>query len=68
MEALVSDGELLKVDDVAARLKVNPETVRVWLRQGRLRGSRPGGTRMGWRVSESELRRFIGAGNPATAE
>jgi excisionase family DNA binding protein len=67
VEAPVTDGELLKVEDVAARLKVNPETVRVWLRQGRLRGSRPGGTRMGWRVPEAELRRFISAGSPAQA-
>jgi hypothetical protein len=33
--------------------------VRRWLRQGKLRGFRPGGTRLGYRVAESELQRFL---------
>lgn len=51
--------ELLTVDEIAERLKVHPETVRGWLRSGRLRGVRLGGTKLGWRVAESELRRFL---------
>ena len=50
--------ELLTVKDVAARLRVHPETVRTWLREGRLRGRRMS-DRMGWRVPVSEVDRFI---------
>ena len=50
---------LLTVREVAERLRSSPETVRRWLRRGRLRGFRPGGTKLGYRVPESELQRFI---------
>ncbi len=52
------DEELLTVKQVAERLKLHPETVRTWLRDGRLRGRRLS-DRMGWRVPAGELRRFI---------
>jgi excisionase family DNA binding protein len=57
----------MTVDQVAERLQVNSETVRRWLRLKRLRGLRPGGTRMGWRVSEADLAAFLeaGYGSPA---
>jgi excisionase family DNA binding protein len=55
----MNDQRLLTVRDVAERLRSSPETVRRWLRQGKLRGFRPGGTKLGYRVSESELQRFI---------
>jgi excisionase family DNA binding protein len=61
----MTDEELLTVDEFAARLKVHPETVRIWLRKGRLRGSRPGGTRLGWRIPAGELQRVVEAGFPA---
>jgi excisionase family DNA binding protein len=48
----------LKLDEVAAALRVNPETVRRWLVSGRLRGYRPGGKRAGWRIPAAELDRF----------
>ena len=48
----------LTVAEVAAWLRVHPETVRLWLRAGTLRGFMPGGKRTGWRVRESELQRF----------
>ena len=53
--------ELLTVAQVAARLKVNPETVRRWLRAGQLRGILLG-DRAGWRISESELATFLQQG------
>ncbi len=53
------DGMLLTVPQVAERLQVSEWTVRDWLRKGQLRGVRLGGTRIGWRVSEADLRRFI---------
>lgn len=53
---------LLTVEQVAERLQVHPETVRRWLRTGRLRGVRLGGSKLGYRVSEEELERLITRG------
>lgn len=55
----MTELRLLTVREVAERLRSSPETVRRWLRQGKLRGFRPGGTKLGYRVSEEELQRFI---------
>jgi excisionase family DNA binding protein len=55
----MDEQRLLTVREVAERLRSSPETVRRWLRQGKLRGFRPGGTKLGYRVPESELQRFI---------
>jgi excisionase family DNA binding protein len=55
----MNDQRLLTVREVAERLRSSPETVRRWLRQGKLRGFRPGGTKLGYRVPESELQRFL---------
>jgi excisionase family DNA binding protein len=55
----VPNGELLTVQQVAARLKLNPETVRRWLREGKLRGYLLGGDRSGYRVAEHDLDAFI---------
>jgi excisionase family DNA binding protein len=56
----MTEHRLLTVREVAERLRSSPETVRRWLRQGKLRGFRPGGTKLGYRVAEAELERFIG--------
>jgi excisionase family DNA binding protein len=56
----MSEERLLTVREVAQRIRSSPETVRRWLRQGKLRGFRPGGTKLGYRVPESELQRFLG--------
>jgi excisionase family DNA binding protein len=58
MVAVVSERSLT-VDQVAEALQVSPWTVRIWLRARRLRGFRPGGTKAGWRIRESDLERFI---------
>ena len=50
---------LLTVAEVAARLKIHPNTVRRWLKEGRLHGIMLGGTKTGWRVPESEVQRLI---------
>ncbi len=50
--------EYLTVDEVSARIRVHPRTVKRWLATGKLRGKLLG-DRAGWRVSESELRRFM---------
>ena len=45
------------VDEVATKMKVHPETVRKWLREGRLDGRNFGG-RTGWRVRAEEVEAF----------
>jgi excisionase family DNA binding protein len=49
----------LTVRDVAERLRTHEETVRRWLKSGRLKGYRPGGDKTGWRIRESALEQFI---------
>lgn len=60
---------LLLVDEVAARLRLSEHSVRRLIRQGRLGAVRLGGNRVGLRVNEAELRRFIAeastTGSPA---
>jgi len=64
----MSDQRLLTVREVAERLRSSPETVRRWLRQGKLHGFRPGGTKLGYRVPEEELQRFLrGASDARTS-
>jgi len=53
------DPPLLTVSQVAERLQVTEESVRDWLRAGSLRGFRPGGPRIGWRISEADLGQFL---------
>lgn len=54
------DNEVfLKVEEVAAAAKVSQETVRRWLRSSRLPGRLIGGTRAGYRIKQSDVRRFL---------
>lgn len=53
------DESMYTVQEVADQLKANPETVRRWLRQGKLKGVMPGGQKLGYRIRESDLRRFL---------
>ncbi len=57
-EARVEGREMLTVPQVAAYLQVHPESVRRWLREGRMRGINLSG-KGGWRVRRDELERFI---------
>ena len=59
------DDRLLTVPEVASMLRVNPETVRRMLRNGRLRGTMPVSPRAGWRITESEVRRLLEEGKGA---
>jgi excisionase family DNA binding protein len=59
------EDPVLKVPEVARRLRVSPETVRRWLRDGELRGVRFS-DRGGWRVLSSEVERKLrGEASPA---
>ena len=55
-------GEWLTVPEIAQWLKVNEETVRRWLRQGRLEGRNFGG-KMGYRVRRQDLDTFLAEGD-----
>jgi excisionase family DNA binding protein len=57
--AIVADERYLTVEDIAERLQVSPWAVRDWIKSGRLVGFQPGGRRVGWRVRESDLERFV---------
>lgn len=48
----------LTVAQVAETVQVHPETVREWLRDGKLRGALIN-RRAGWRVRESDLAQFL---------
>jgi excisionase family DNA binding protein len=50
----------LTVTEIAERLKVTEQTVRRWLRAGKLSGRNFSG-RTGYRVREAELQRFLEA-------
>lgn len=49
----------ITVFEFAIRLSVDEETVRRWLRSGKVKGTRIGERRSGWRIPESEVRRLL---------
>jgi excisionase family DNA binding protein len=71
-----ADDQLLSVADVARLLSVTEPTVRVWIKEGKLRAQRAGARF--WRIRQSELDRMLSeqagdrpshssGGRPATA-
>jgi excisionase family DNA binding protein len=52
--------ELLTIDQVAAELQLHPDTIRRYIRQGKLKQTKIGGTAV--RIRRSELDRFIREG------
>ncbi len=50
--------ELLTPEEAAKVLKVDPATIRAWLRNGKLKGSKLAGGGH-WRISESQLQEFL---------
>lgn len=48
----------LTVEQVASRLQLHPDTVRLWLRTGRLKGTKLS-RRAGYRIPEGELQRML---------
>jgi excisionase family DNA binding protein len=55
----MESDRLLTVAEVAERLRTTPETIRRWLRAGKLHGVRMGGTKLGYRVRAGEVDRFL---------
>lgn len=64
---MTENDAFLTVGEIAKRIRANPETVRRWLRSGRLKGVMLAGDSLGWRVLESDLARFIASATPANA-
>jgi len=56
METTMDDIDLLTVEQAAGKLQVRPETVRDWLRAGRLKGVKAGRQ---WRVRARDLESFL---------
>jgi len=59
MTSVMAEDQLLRVPEVARRLDISESTVLLWLRTRKLKGYRPGGTRLGWRIRQSDLEAFI---------
>ena len=51
--------KFITVQDAAEQLQVHPQTVRLWLRQGKLRGRLIGGRKSGYRIPVSEIERLL---------
>ncbi len=56
---MADTDRLLTVAEAAARLRLNPETIRRWLRDGRLKVIHLGSDKAGWRVREHDLDTFL---------
>lgn len=56
---MTEDQRFLTVREAAERLRVHPQTVRLWLRMGKLKGNLIGGTKSGYRIPEDEVRRIL---------
>ncbi len=55
----MAEEQLLKVPEVAERLRVRQETVRRWISEGTICGTMVGGRRSGYRIPESEVDRIL---------
>ena len=59
---MATEDRSLTVPEVTDRLRVTPETIRRWLRAGKLQRILMGSDRSGYRIRESEIRRVASAG------
>ena len=64
----MADDELLTVREVAARFKMTEQTVRRWIRSGRLRAAMPGGEKLGYRITAAEIEKLLAGGPTLTPE
>jgi excisionase family DNA binding protein len=58
------EERMYTVKQVAELFGANEETVRRWLRVGRIKGVMPGGQKLGYRIPASEVERLL-RGEPA---
>lgn len=57
-------ADYLTVDEFARWLKLCPETIRRWLRSGKVSGIKFGGPDGNWRIPSSEQQRFMPQSSP----
>ena len=55
----MGDEDLMTVPEVAAMLRLNEQTVRKWLREGKLPGIHLGSRTAGWRVRRGDVSAFL---------
>ena len=55
----MQDEPVLTVAEVAERLRIHPQTVRLWLKEGKLKGRLIGGTKTGYGIPASEGGRIL---------
>lgn len=60
--------EWLTVAEVVAELKMHEETIRRWIREGRLPATRIGSNRAGYRVRRSDVDRVLAEGIDAVGK
>lgn len=63
----MTDG-FITVEEAAELLRIHPQTVRLWLRQGKLRGRLIGGRKSGYRIPASEIDRLLSPDGEPPAE
>jgi excisionase family DNA binding protein len=61
---MLETDRLLTLEEAGAYLHKAPKTVREWLRIGKLKGLKVGGT---WRIRASDLEAFLEASRPPQA-
>ena len=57
----------ITVQEAAEQLQVHPQTVRLWLREGKLKGRLIGGRKSGYRIPPSEIERLLSPDEPGPA-
>jgi excisionase family DNA binding protein len=55
----MTNERYLTVPEAAEQLRVGVPTIRRWLREGKIGGTMIGGTKSGYRIPESEVRRLL---------
>lgn len=53
------EERMYTVKEAATRLGAKEETVRRWLRAGKIKGAMPGGQKLGYRIPASEVERVL---------
>lgn len=64
MATVIEGIKFYTIQDTAKALRVTPQTIRTWLKQGRLKGQRIGRPIL---ITEKNLREFLLATNDPTA-
>jgi excisionase family DNA binding protein len=54
-----AEERLLKVEDVTNKLGLNRETIRRWIRGGKIKGIKIGADAAGYRIPEREVHRIL---------